>query len=487
MTETSVPPDTPITQAWPAAVAGRADRRGQALWATALLSCPQGIDLAIHSLAMPLAGADLGMSDGALALAASVGTLLMAACMLGAGMLGDHTGRRRVLLYGTLGTALGCLLTAAAPNTAFFLLGRALTGAGTAAGFGMSLALLPTLFFPRELPRAFGLWLGVQSVILLSADLGGGLLITEFGWRAGYLLTAAAALAPAAAGWFVIPDSRAARARRFDLIGVLLAAAALMTLIGGIGQASTRGWGSPLVLGGVIVAVVLLAGFYWWEQHTPEPGFPVALFRSPAFSAACLTGVVFNFGHAAVILQTAALLENYLGKSAFTVVLVTIPACFGMIAGAVLAGRAQQQGTAPRTLFVAGLLCCGLGTLLLCLVTPHTGLDYYALAGGFIGFGVMCAQNPQSAVIMSAAPPGMVGSVGAVKTVVGQLGFGLGLGAMTPIIGAFPGSAPRGTSTAYFHGFTVAMAVTTVLMLLAAAGVAVLMRAPATASADHTD
>ena len=76
--------------------------------------------------------------------------------------------------------------------------------------------------------------------------------------------------------------------------------------------------------------------------------------------------------------------------------------------------NARQRGTAVRDLNVNAVLA----------VCAATG----GVAAFVVGFGLMWAQNSESAVIMSAAPKEMVGSVGAVKPAVGQLGMGLGLG-----------------------------------------------------------
>lgn len=460
--------ETPAQQIWPRKTQGWGHRRGIALIAVTALACLMSIDSVIHSIAMPAVEEEFGLGPAVASIASGIGTLMLSACLLGAGVLGDLFGRRRVLLGGVAGMVVGGVITAWSPDAVVFVLGRMVTGVSTAAGLGTTLAMLPALVFPRELPHVFGLWFGAQALAVLAGAVVGGALITEISWGAGYLMIAVLAAALLVPGWLLVPDSRAAEPRPFDRAGVLLAAAALFALIGALGQAAVHGWGSPVVLVAVVLAAVALVAFVRCERRSSAPALPLRLFASAAFAGACLTGVMVGFAHAAYMLQTATLLEDHRGRSAMTVVVVSIPLYVGMVLGAVLSGQAQEAGRRARLLCASGLACCGVGALLLTTVDRGTDLWVYSVAGAVIGFGVMWAQNPQSVVIMTAAPPNRAGTVSAVKYAMAQLGFGLGLGILVPVVAAFPGAAAHGDA-AFFHGFTVAMGCTAVALFAAAA------------------
>ncbi|MDA3628431.1 MFS transporter [Saccharopolyspora sp. WRP15-2] len=469
-------PDTPVPQQWPAKVADSHHRRAYALVGLSLLSALQVLDPTLNSLALPEVAAELRMDPSVRAFASSVGTLLLAAAMLGIGILGDLRGRRRVLLVGTLGMAVGGVLCAAAPVAGVYVLGRMVMGVSTAASFGMSLAILPTVFRPEELPRVFGAWLGVQSAISVFGTIGSGALQAALGWRVTCLIIPVLAVAFVAFGALAVPDSRAAHLRKFDAIGVLLAAVALICLMGGFTLAGELGWGHPVVLGGLLLAVVLLAGFALWEARIPEPGFPIRLFAVPAFTAACVVGIAFNFANGVIAMQLPTVLESVLGRSAFVVSLALTVMSVGMLFGTLAAGEAQKRlGLSARTIFTSGLLTIAFGILLLGLVRTTTGSWYFAVCAFVVGFGIMWAQNSESAVIMSAAPKEMVGSVGAVKPALGQFGMGLGLGVVVPIIlGVLRSSGATGRES-IIAGFAEVMLFIAGFIALCAVGVHLLM------------
>ncbi|MDA3642730.1 MFS transporter [Saccharopolyspora indica] len=469
-------PETPVAQRWPAAVAGHHHRRAYALVGLSLLSALQVLDPTLNSLALPEVAGELGMDPSVRAFASSVGTLLLAAAMLGIGILGDLRGRRRVLLAGTLGMAVGGVVCAAAPVAGVYVLGRVVMGVSTAASFGMSLAILPTLFRPEELPRVFGAWLGVQSAISVFGTIGSGALQAALGWRATCLIIPVLAVVFAAFGALAVPESRAAHPRRFDVVGVVLAAVALICLMGGFTLAGELGWGNPVVLGGLLLAVVLLAAFAVWEARSAEPGFPIRLFAVPAFTAACVVGIVFNFANGVIAMQLPTVLESVLGRSAFVVSIALTVMSVGMLFGTLAAGEAQKRfRLSARTIFTSGLLTIALGVLLLGLVRTTTGSWYFAACAFIVGFGIMWAQNSESAVVMSAAPKEMVGSVGAVKPAVGQFGMGLGLGVVVPIVvGVLRSSGATGRE-GIIAGFTEVMLFIGGFIVLCAVGVHLLM------------
>lgn len=470
--------DTPVPQRWPRAVAGNRHRRGLALVALSLLSALQVLDPTVNSLALPEVSAELGMSPGATSFASSIGTLLLAATMLGIGILGDLRGRRRVLLLGVLGMILGGTICAAAPSGAMFILGRAVMGISTAATFGMSLAILPALFRPDELPRTFGVWLGVQSGISLLGTLGGGVLQSTLSWRACCLIIPVLALVFVSFGAVTVPESRAAHQRQFDTVGVLTSAVGLLCLMGGFTFASDLGWSNPFVLAALVLAVVLLVFFGTWEANRRDPGFPVRLFAVPAFAAACIVGIAFNFGNGVLAVQLPNILESSLGRSAFVGSLVMAAMSVGMLLGTLGAGEAQKRWqVSARAIFTSGLLVIAVGIGLLVLIGPSTGSWYFAVAAFLVGFGIMWAQNSESAVVMSASPKEMVGSVGAVKPAVGQFGMGLGMGIIGPIVSGLTRSSPAGAAgtQATLESFSLVMGFVSGFIALCAVSVHVLM------------
>lgn len=464
--------ETPVLQTWPANRLNARKPVMAAMICIALVSGLQGVDPALHSVAMPTAAKALGMDPSMAAFLKSIGTIVLAASMLGVGIVGDRHGRKKILVAGVLLMAVAAVVTAVAGTPLVFGAGRVLMGIATAMSFAMCLALIPTLFDKSELPKAFGLFFGVGATLIVLATSLSGTIQSTLGWRATYLCTAALCLILAFASIRLLPENRTPSQRKFDTVGVVLAAAGLIALVYSIGQASTRGWSSPLVIGGILTALLILVGFTLWERRLESPAFPVDLFKKPAFAAACLAGVLFNWADASLLGQYPALaLPAGVPASAVSVVVAVM--YIGMICGAPMAGIAQKRfGVTNRIMFTSGLLLCAVGLASqLFMKDPHNIL--LPAAGLFIvGFAVMWMQNPQSAIIMGSAPADQLGAVGAVKPAVGQFGFGLGFALAGPMATIF---MEDGVMSA--HAYSMGLASQAVIFVIAA-GLIFLMLSP---------
>lgn len=452
---TTVPQiQTPTEQAWPAHRLRARKPVMAAMICIALVGGMQGVDPALHSVAMPAAAKALGMDPALASFLKSIGTIVLAASMLGVGIIGDRHGRKKVLVAGILLMGVAALLTAVAPTPLVFGAGRVLMGISTAMSFAMCLALIPTLFEKKDLPKAFGLFFGAGATLIVIATSLSGSIQGAFGWRATYISTAVLCLALTFAAIRLLPENHTTAQRKFDAVGVVLAAAGLIALVYSIGQASTRGWGSPLVIGGIFLALVILGGFAFWERRIESPAFPVDLFKKPAFAAACLAGVLFNWADASMLGQYPALaLPAGVPASAVSVVVAIM--YIGMICGAPMAGIAQKRfGATNRTMFTSGLLLCAAGLASQLFMTDPHNITLPAAGLFIVGFAVMWMQNPQSAVIMGSAPADQLGAVGAVKPAVGQFGFGLGFALAGPMSTIF---MHDGVMTAHAYGMGLAV------------------------------
>ncbi len=429
--------DTPVEQQWSRRQLISKRPVLLAMICIALISGIQGVDPALNSVAMPAVAKAMHLDASATGFLKSLGTIVLAASLLGAGIIGDRRGRKKVLVLGVFLMGVAAILSAFAINPLMLGFSRVLMGVATAMSFSMCLAITPTLYKKSELPKAFGLFFGVGASLIVAATAVSGTVQGHFGWRATYLVTAVLCIVLCIAAVFLLPENRSATARKFDGPGVLLAGVGLVALVYSIGQAAVRGWGDPVVLGGMAMAVVVLGAFVLWERHCPDPGFPVQLFKIPAFTAACLAGVLFNWADASMLGQYPAMALPA-GVPAAVVSVIVALMYVGMICGAVLAGIAQGRfHLSNRFMFTSGLLLCaaGLGTQLFVrdahnILLPAAGLL-------IIGIAVMWMQNPETAIIMGSAPDGNFGAVGAVKPAVGQFGFGLGFALAAPISSIF--------------------------------------------------
>ncbi len=129
--------------------------------------------------------------------------LPLSALLLLGGGAGDHFGRVRLLVVGTLVFGMASVGCAIAPSLPWLLLARGLQGIGAALLMPNSLAILGGSFSGEARGRAIGTWASMGAVMGAGGPVLGGWLIDTVGWRSIFLVNIplAAAAVVLALGW----------------------------------------------------------------------------------------------------------------------------------------------------------------------------------------------------------------------------------------------------------------------------------------------
>ena len=149
--------------------------------------------------------------------------LPLSALLLLGGALGDHFGRRRLLVIGTSIFAVTSLVCALAPSLPILLAARAAQGIGAALLLPNSLALLNAAFQGEKRGRAVGIWAASGAATAAVAPLIGGWLVGTVGWPAIFYINLPLALGAILLALRFVAESREAGAGRTDYAGALLA------------------------------------------------------------------------------------------------------------------------------------------------------------------------------------------------------------------------------------------------------------------------
>ena len=213
------------------------------------------------------------------------------------GRLSDGLCKRRLILAGIILFAIGTCIILWARNLNWLMLGRAIQGVGLAGIMPMSMALISSLYRPEERGRALGNWTVVGPAASVVGPLLAGLLISAWGWRAGFapsLVIAFLAL------WVVYkgvppkakrpgysanqdPASRSFL-RSFDWVGTVLLGLALTCFTIYLSSRAVTGVDSLRDWRLLAAALGLLVTFWFWEKGHSSPIVSFSNFRNSTFS-----------------------------------------------------------------------------------------------------------------------------------------------------------------------------------------------------------
>lgn len=349
-------------------------------------------------------------------------TLTLAAAVLGAGALGDLHGMKKMFTAGICGSIVFGLIGAAAPHVSVLIIARAGLGVAFAFVLGLSLAIINAVFPPGRRAAAIAAYLGAGHALAVFQPALGGWLASNFGWRSCLLVTPVLAVITLLITWRFVPETVKDQ-RKLDIPGILIVAAALVTLIYGLTE--LQDGFNVGALGLIVLGLGLGVAFVRWELHTRTPALDMRIFRSGRFNAALIAGAAFNFLGGGGTILFAYYLVTIRGKSPEVLGLLLIPAMLIASAAAVAAGRVVIR-LGERTVLVAGLGILLIGMLLVTVLDENTPIAVLGLALALNVIGGAVVQTPQSTIMMSSAPPELGGVVSAVKPAVGQAAYSLG-------------------------------------------------------------
>lgn len=267
-----------------------APQRGKwVLVATILGSSMAFIDSSIVNVALPVIQGDLHATASDVQWIVETYALSLAALILVGGSLGDHFGRRRMFAIGIVVFTLSSIWCGLSPTLLSLILARAVQGIGAALLIPGSLAIISASFSEEQRGRAIGTWSGFSALTSVVGPVLGGVLVQYASWRWVFFLNVPLAAAVLGVLFWRVPESRdPAASARLDWWGTLLVTLGLGALVYGLIEAGSLGFGTPVVLSSLAMAVVLLLAFLAVEARSLSAMVPLTLFRSHTFSGANL-------------------------------------------------------------------------------------------------------------------------------------------------------------------------------------------------------
>src|SRR5690242_3848284 len=239
------------------------------------------LDTSIVNIALPAIKAGLHFSEADLQWVQNAYILIFGGFLLLGGRAADLFGRRRLYLLGLSLFTISSLFAGLAPTGGVLLLGRVLQGVGAALVLPAEQSLLVTIFTDKEeFNRAFGIWGAMGAAGGVFGLLLGGVLTQLVGWPWIFLINVPIGALALLFSLRLLPESRAEDAgQRLDIAGALAVTLAVVLFAYAPIAGQERGWGSPLALGALGLAALLLLVFVGVEARASSPLVPLRLFR----------------------------------------------------------------------------------------------------------------------------------------------------------------------------------------------------------------
>ena len=391
----------------------------------------------VDQTAVPLATADaiadLGgaVADGQWILTANI--LPLAALMVFGGRLGDLVGLRRVFLAGALIFMVATAAAGGAQDMPMMIAARAVQGVGAALMMPTAVAITSAVYSKERRGTALGILAGGSAFFAALGPVLGGLL-TSIDWRLVFLINVPLAIITILLTLSSTPALRpeAGKGPRIDYAGTVVFGLAIVSLVFGLSQGQSDGWGSLETTVALVAALVLFVAFVLIEMRVKAPLLEFRLFRHANFLASNISQLLAG----AIELGLGFLMPFYLllviGVSPATAGIALLPASIPIILAGPLAGRVFDRVGGRVPLVVGFLILAASGATLAAGVGEQTVVALIpGLALQGLGLGVVLTVNDPTG--LGAVPPEAQGEAAGSINTAEQLGGAIGIAGLTAV------------------------------------------------------
>lgn len=172
-------------------------------------------------------------------------TLIMAICMLPGAKIADIIGSKKAFIFGAILYGVGTLTASISQNVVMLFIGWALIeGVAAALMMPTALALITAAYKGKDRVIAMSIYTAMSSVALAIGPIFGGIITTYFSWRYVFAIEALIVV-------YILINFKAikeidceqpSKNAKFDFLGSLISAIALISIVGGALQSKAYGW-----------------------------------------------------------------------------------------------------------------------------------------------------------------------------------------------------------------------------------------------------
>ncbi|KAK1836377.1 major facilitator superfamily domain-containing protein [Podospora conica] len=271
------------------------------------------------------------------------------------------------------------------------------------------------------------------------------------GWRAAFVMIGVVWAVFAVAGWWTVPKVEAYAegerlgvrwgvfVKRFDVVGTVLTVFGAGLVTAGVTLGPTDGWKSAHVIAMLVLGVVLLVVFVFWERVYEYPLMPPRIWRDRNFTLIILSCVPGYMGFLSSNFWLAFFMQELQGLPPLTVAVRLVPQAVAGLVYNVIAGSVLHRVNNTLLLVIGSLSYIG-SSVLLAIMKPDS--PYWAFVFPSLILSVVGADfqfNVANMYVMQSLPSHQQALAGGIFNTIFRLAAAISLGISTAVYTSFAG------------------------------------------------
>ena len=311
-----------------------------------------------------------------------------------AGKMSDRLGRKPIFLFGMIIFMSGSLIAGFSTSMEMLIACRFIQGLGGGALIPVAMATVADLYAPQDRGKIQGM---LGAVFALSTVIGpfiGGFIVDNWDWDWVFWVNLPIGIFAIIVASVKFPSIEHKETSPVDYLGIVTLVGALTPgLLALTWGGTTYAWDSPIILGMITFAAIMLVAFVFVERRASDPLLPFWLFNESIFTLSSVGLFIMAFGMFGVVGFLPLFLQAVMGMSATNSGMLTIPLMVGSMITSISSGfLLKRTGYKPWLLIGPPIMAAGM----FLLSTLHAGSDpleaiiYQLIAG--LGLGAVMAN-----------------------------------------------------------------------------------------------
>jgi len=379
------------------------------------------------NVALPELSKDLNAGNSQLQWILDSYALVFGGTLLLMGALGDRFGRKGALQIGMVILACASAWTALYAETSNqVIFARAVMGLGAALVMPSTLSVVLVVFPSEERGKAIGIWAAMAGVGAPIGLLVGGWAVETYDWQMVFLINVPFIILALILGAILVPRSKDTTEKPLDWLGAFLSVVALGSLLYGIIEGPSLGWGDKNVL--LAFAVFLISGFSFirWQLKSEHPLLPMEFFSQRQYTIGLMAIALAMFVMFSFMFMQMLHFQLVRGLSPLEAAIRFFPLPLGLMPAAANSDKLVGK-FGRRKVITFGLCLVAIGLLLFTLVNIETAYAQIAVTFLLLGLGMGLTMAPSTTAIMEAIPQNKAGVGSATNDASREIGGALGI------------------------------------------------------------
>ena len=388
------------------------------------------------NIALPKIAAELNMNAVSMGWVATAYLLSSAVFLVPMGRLADIVGRKKIFGFGSLLYLLASLMCAFSYSTAMLLTARVLQGLASAMVFGTGMAIVSSVFPPKDRGKAFGINTATVYLGLSMGPVLGGLLTEHLGWRSIFLFHVPLGIAIVVMLFWKLKGEWKEPHGRFDYIGSFVYGFSLILLMYGLSRLpGINGFGM------IAAALALLVFFFMYEAKLEHPVLNTKLLKENKVFTYSNIAALINYCATFAIVFLLSLYLQYIKKMSpreAGMILIAQPVVMAIVSP--FAGRLSDRMD-PGKISSIGMAISAVGLFMFTFFNEHTSTLAIIANLVMLGMGFGLFSSPNTTAVMASVEKqhyGVASSMLGTMRLIGQM---LSLAIATLVISLIIGEA----------------------------------------------